>query len=108
MDNKTQEKIQQLQMIEQGMQSFLAQKQQFQAQVAEIDSALKELNKTEDSYKIVGNIMVKKDKEELIKDLKSKKETFELRLKTLEKQEKQMKDKAERMQKEVLSKLKKD
>ena len=108
MNDKTQEKIQQLQMIEQGMQSFLAQKQQFQAQVAEIDSALKELNKTEDSYKIVGNIMVKKDKEELIKDLKSKKETFELRLKTLEKQEKQMKDKAERMQKEVLSKLKKD
>ena len=106
MEKSTEEKIQQLQLIEQGMQNFLAQKQQFQAQLAEIESALKELEKSKDAYKIVGNIMVSADKEELLKDLKSKKEIIDLRIKTLEKQEKQMKEKASAMQSQVLEKLK--
>ena len=106
MEKSTEEKIQQLQMIEQGMQNFLLQKQQLQAQLVETDSALKELETSETAYKIVGNIMVSADKEELKKDLQSKKETVELRIKTLEKQEAQMKEKASSMQSEVLEKLK--
>ena len=47
MEKTTEEKIAQLQMIEQGMQNFLLQKQQFQAQIIEIESALKELEKSE-------------------------------------------------------------
>ncbi len=39
----TEEKMQQLQMIEQNMQQTLSQKQQFQMQLMEIDSALKEI-----------------------------------------------------------------
>ena len=107
MDKTTQDKIQQLQMIEQGMQNFLMQKQQVQAQLIEIESALKELEKTDEAFKIVGNIMVKSNKEDLKKDLASKKEILDLRIKTLEKQEKDMKDKATAMQSEVMEKLKK-
>jgi prefoldin beta subunit len=107
MEKSIEEKIAQLQLIEQGMQNFLIQKQQFQAQLVEIESALKELEKSAISYKIVGNIMVDANKEELTKDLKSKKEIIELRVKTLEKQEKQMKEKASALQLEVLAKLKK-
>ena len=106
MEKTTEEKIQQLQLIEQGMQNFLMQKQQFQGQLVEVESAIKELEKSKDAFKIVGNIMVSADKEELLKDLKSKKETVELRIKTLEKQEKQMKEKATAMQSEVMEKLK--
>ena len=106
MEKTTEEKIQQLQLIEQGMQNFLIQKQQFQAQMVEIESALKELEKSETAYKIVGNIMVSANKEELVKDLKSKKEMIELRIKTLERQEAQMKEKATAMQSEVMEKLK--
>ncbi len=107
MEKSTEEKIQQLQMIEQGMQGFMMQKQQFQAQLIEIESALKELEKSDTAFKIVGNIMVSTDKETLTKDLQEKKETIELRIKTLEKQENQMKEKAESMQSEVMAKLKK-
>jgi len=106
MEKATEEKIQQLQMIEQGMQSFSMQKQQFQAQLVELDSALNELEKTDTAYKIVGNVMVLSNKEDLVKDLTSKKEVIELRIKTLEKQEAQMKEKATSMQSEVLEKLK--
>jgi prefoldin beta subunit len=107
MEKETQEKIQQLQMIEQGMQNFLMQKQQIQAQIIEIESALKELENTEESFKIVGNIMVKADKETLKKDLTAKKEVLDLRIKSVEKQEKEMKDKASAMQSEVMKNLKK-
>ena len=106
MEKSTEEKIQQLQLIEQGMQNFLVQKQQFQAQLVEIESALKELEGSKETFKIVGNIMVNANKEELSKDLKSKKEMLELRIRTLEKQEKQMKEKATAMQSEVMEKLK--
>ena len=105
MDKETQEKIQQLQMAEQGMQTILLQKQQFQTQIFEIENALKELETAKEAYKIVGNIMVLNKKENLIKELTEKKETTEIRIKTLEKQEKQIKEKTTDMQKKVMEKL---
>jgi prefoldin beta subunit len=101
------EKLNQLQILEQSMQTFLVQKQQFQTQLAEIDSAIEELGKSEHAYKIVGNIMIKSDKKDILEDLKKKKEILELRLKTIEKQEKNLKDKAEKAQAEVLGDMKK-
>ena len=103
---ETEQKISQLQLFEQSLQSILAQKQQFQMQQVEIESALGELDKTQAAYKIVGNIMVASDKEDLKKDLSSKKEIVNLRLKTLEKQENQIKERAEKLQAEVLKKIK--
>ena len=64
-EKETEKKISQLQMMEQSMQGFLMQKQQFQGQLVEIESALKELEKSKEAYKIVGNIMVSSDKKEL-------------------------------------------
>jgi len=105
-EKETEKKISQLQMMEQSMQTFLMQKQQFQAQLIEIESALKELEKSKEAYKIVGNIMVKGNKEDIEDDLKKKKEMIDLRIKTLEKQESQIKEKAGAVQKEVMDELK--
>ena len=104
---ETQESISKLQLIEQNVQTLLMQKQQFQGQLFELESALKELEKTDEAYKIVGNVMIKTDKTALKAELSSKKEIIDLRLKNIDKQEKQMKDKAEALQKEVMGKLKK-
>lgn len=104
---ETQQKISQLQLFEQSLQNVLIQKQQFQSQLVEIESALKEIGTAKEVYKIVGNIMVDSKKEDLKKDLASKKEIIELRIKTLEKQEKNIKEKATKMQSEVLEKIKK-
>lgn len=107
MSKETEQRIAQLQLMEQSLQNLMVQKQQFQAQLMEIESALEELAKTDSAYKIVGNIMVKNTKEELDKDLKSKKEMIEIRIKTLEKQEKQIKEKVSTTKEEVMKKLKK-
>lgn len=105
MEKETEQKISQLQLLEANMQQFARQKQQFQAQLIEIESAMKELQKTEKAFKIVGNIMIESSKEDLNKDLKSKQELLNMRIETMEKQEKTLKDKAEKLQKEVLGKI---
>jgi len=105
---ETEQKIGQLQMFEQSLQNFLGQKQQFQAQLVEIESALSELEGTDKAYKIVGNIMVESNKDELKADLQSKKEMLELRIKTMEKQETQVRERASKLQSEILKKIKKE
>lgn len=105
---ETEQKIGQLQMFEQGLQSFLGQKQQFQMQLVEIESALNELENTNKSYKIVGNIMVEVNKNELKADLQSKREMVELRIRTIERQEAQVREKASKLQSEILKKMKKE
>ncbi len=107
MEKKVEDKIQELQMIEQNLQGFLSQKQTFQAQLMEIESALKELQNSETAYKIVGNIMVKADKAQLAEELNSKKEIAELRIKTLERQETKLRESASGLQKEVLEEMNK-
>ena len=98
----TEEKITQLQILEQNLQSLILQKQTFQNQTLEIDSALKEMESSKkEVYKIVGNIMIASEKEALKNELNSKKEISELRLKNIEKQEKIIKEKAETIQKEI-------
>lgn len=107
-EKETEEKLNQLQLLEQNMQNFLLQKQNFQAQLLEVESALGELEKTDSAFKIVGNIMVASEKNALKKDLEQKKEMLEIRIKNLEKQEEKIKEKASKTQAEVLEKIKKE
>ncbi|MBI2147725.1 prefoldin subunit beta [Candidatus Woesearchaeota archaeon] len=106
-DADTQEKISQLQALEHNLQNFLLQKQTFQSQLLEIESAMSELQQTDTAYKIVGNIMVKADKQALQKELDDKQGLVGLRIKALEKQEAKLKEEASRKQAEVLADMKK-
>lgn len=108
LSKETEEKISKLQLIEQNTQNLLIQKQVFQSQLLEIENALKELENTKQNpYKIVGNIMVLSKREDVQKDLKSKKEIIELRIKNIEKQEEKLKKEAKDIQTEVLKEVKK-
>jgi prefoldin beta subunit len=66
-----------------------AQKQQVAFQLEMTNSSLEEMskNKEKNVYKVVGNVLFLKDAKEMEKELKEKKESTELRVKTLEKQE---------------------
>lgn len=105
MTDTNEEQIAQLSQIEQSLHQFLRQRQSFSAQLNEVETALKELEKTDNSYKIIGNIMVLKDKEELKVDLSAQKEMIELRIKTIESQEEKLKEKAKKLQQEIVSKM---
>ena len=101
----SEEKIAQLQLLEQNMQNFNMQKQQFQMQLNEIASALENLKDSEKAYKIVANIMVSAKKEDLEGELKQKKEMLDIRIKKLEKQEEEIRVKSQKIQKEVLGNM---
>ncbi|MFP4111557.1 MAG: prefoldin subunit beta [Candidatus Woesearchaeota archaeon] len=104
---ETQEKINELQMAEQTLQSYLNQKQAFQSQKLEIESALKELENTNSAYKIIGNIMIKNSKDDLKKDLDEKNERMSLRIKSIEKQENSLKEKTQAIQQDILKNIEK-
>lgn len=82
------------------------QKQQFQQAVIETESALKELESAKESYKILGGVMLSASKEDLKKELSTKKAELDLRIKTLETQEKKLKEKAEEIRKDLMEETK--
>jgi len=107
MPNPNEEKMQELQSMEQNLQLMLNQKQTFQAQLLEVDNALSELEKTQHQvYKIIGTIMVASNKQQTIKELEERKNILELRIKTIEKQENNIKQKANKLQEELLKEMK--
>lgn len=98
-------KISQLQLLQQNLQNIVLQKQQFQTQIVELDSALNELKSTDKAYKIVGKIMLAASKEELAKELVQKKEIAEIRLKHFNQQEEKLQHNFEELQQEVVKEL---
>ena len=104
----TENKIARLQMIEQNLQTITVQKQTFQSQTMEIENAINELNNVKEAYKIIGQIMVASKKEDLKKDLHQKKEVLDIRIKSLDKQEKELRDKASTIQSEILKTINKE
>jgi prefoldin beta subunit len=88
---------------------IIQQRQQIELKLKEIDDALQELDKTDEKtpiYKSVGAILIKaKNKEDLIKELLSNKESFEIRKNTLEKQEGRTKERLNELQSKVQNAL---
>lgn len=103
---ETEQKINQLQLLEQNLQNLALQRQQFQSQLIEVENALNELETTNQAYKIVSNIMVLTNIDELKKELQQRKEMIDIRIKNLEKQEEKLRAKAKELQKDVLSAMK--
>ena len=107
-DQDTQQKIQELQVLEHNMQNLLMQKQAFQMEINETANALDELKNTnEDVYKMVGSIMIKGDKEKIIKELGDKKNVLDLRMESLDKQEKLIESKAKEIHEGVKKSMEK-
>jgi len=94
-----------MEISEEKQKEILALYQQYQALLVEIESlkiknkeieeVLEELNKSNknEAYKLVGNVLIKKTKDELIKELNDEKEIVELRLKSLEKSKQKIEEK---------------
>ena len=76
--------------VQQNLQAVLIQKQQVEMELTETEKALEELAKAADSeaiYKFAGNLLVKVEKEAMVKELNEKKELGSTRKMVLAKQE---------------------
>ena len=90
--------IQEMQILEQRLQNSIFQKQAFQMELAETDSAITELEKSgEEVFKIIGQLMIKSDKSKIREELNDKKKILDLRVKALEKQESSLTEEVEKI-----------
>lgn len=103
------EKLQELQLIEQHLQSFMAQKQSCQVESNEAENALHEIKKSgSEIYKIIGNIMLKSNPDEIKKELEEKKKLLNLRISSIEKQENLLEEKSDELKNELTSSFQKE
>jgi prefoldin beta subunit len=96
--------LEQFQQAQQQAQALAAQRAQLQSLMTEVEEALEELSKVSEEtpvYKALGRILIKRSRGEMEKELREEKETLELRIKVLSRQEERV---VERMQ-EIRQKL---
>jgi prefoldin beta subunit len=68
----------------------------------EVENATRELAEAKESYRIVGNIMVKAAPEKLKSELEERKATLQARISAIERQEQKLREEMQRLQKEIL------
>jgi len=112
MDNippKVQNQIAQFQQLTQQIQMVTTQKIQLEAQGRELEKTVQELERvTEESavFKNVGSLLIQvKDKPALIAELKEQKETAEVRVKTLDRQDKHLRERHKSLQDQITQAL---
>ena len=100
-----QDQIGRLQQLQSQLQLIQQQRYQVEARLKEIDEALEELEKATEKtpiYKSVGSILIKSEgKESVISELKSNKESLDIRRNTLNKQEGRTREKLTELQSKV-------
>ncbi len=107
LDEETQRKIQELQMMEQTFQQLLMQKNAFSMESNETDLIIKEVEKTEGEVsRVIGNqVIIKSTKEAILEDMKKKKELIDTRMKSINEQEQEFSKKIESIREEVMKKI---
>lgn len=107
MDNippKVQNQLMMLQQLQQQLQTVMSQKAQYEISVKEAKKAQEELTEVADDAEVfvnVGTILMQRDKATVLAQLSDKVESMELRIKSLEKQEKALQTKFEQLQAQI-------
>jgi prefoldin beta subunit len=96
-----------MQQLQQALQSILAQKQQVELELSEIEQASTEVQKLADDatiYKATGSLMIKAEKAKVTTELNERKDLLNTRASVLTKQEERMRSQL----KEVQTRLQQD
>lgn len=98
---QVQERLLRLQQLQQTLQSVLAQKQQVELEMSEIDQASTELQKLADDavvYKATGSLMIRAEKTKMIAELSERKDLLNTRVTILAKQEERLRSQLKELQ----------
>lgn len=103
---QVQHQLAQLQQVQQQAQALATQKAQVTSALNETEMALEELKKLEEDaviYKNVGQLLIKSERDVVSNELAEKKETLELRARTLERQEERIQKRFQQLQEQLRS-----
>jgi prefoldin beta subunit len=103
-----QQRLLRLQQLQQTLQGVMSQKQQLELQLTEVEQAVSELEKLNETavvYKSIGALLVKAEKDKVTTELTERKELVKMRVDVLAKQEErlrtQVKDLQEKLQQDL-------
>ncbi len=103
-----QQRLLRLQQLQQTMQGVMAQKQQLEMQLTEVEQATGELEKLDETaviYKSIGALLIKSEKDKVTTELTERKELLTMRVDVLAKQEErlrtQVKDLQDKLQQDL-------
>ncbi|MGQ9587635.1 MAG: prefoldin subunit beta [Thermoplasmata archaeon] len=106
---KVQNQIAQFQQLTQQIQMVTTQKIQLEAQVRELEKTVQELERLPDDatvFRNVGSLLIQvKDRPALLGELKEQKETTEVRIKTLDRQDKHLRERHQSLQQQITQAL---
>ena len=104
-----QNQLAQLQQLQQQASVIVNQRQQLELAVRELERTIEELAKAEPDatiYRSVGGLLIRaKDKAVVTKELTDTKETTEVRLESVKRQEQRLRERLESLQKELQAAL---
>ncbi len=86
------------------LQAVILRKQQYEAELREVEKAVIEMEKLPQDakiYKNVGNFLVQIARDPALQELKDRKELLELQLKTLARQESMLREQIEKLRGEI-------
>jgi prefoldin beta subunit len=90
------------------LQSVLLRKQQYEAELREVEKAISEIEKLPQDakiYKSVGNFLLPQTKDSALQELRDRKELLELHVKTLARQESLLREQLEKLREEINKEL---
>lgn len=96
-----------LQALSEQLRATTEERQNLELEIKDIDRVLGEIEALPDGeavYQMVGNIMIKKDREEIKKELQDKKENDNLMLQTLKQQEQSLTAQINQIRREMILK----
>ena len=106
--NYIQNQIRQVQQIESQLEQIANQRYQLDSRIKELEKTLKELQEVGDSvpvFKSVGSVLYRvEDRKKLTSDLSEQKELSEIRIKTLERQQKSLEEKYKELESSLQAK----
>ncbi|MGD9130455.1 MAG: prefoldin subunit beta [Candidatus Bathyarchaeota archaeon] len=99
-----QQRLLRLQQLQQNLQGVMAQKQQLEMQLTEVEHAASELEKMKETaviYKSIGALLVKSEKNKVTTELTERKELLKMRVDVLAKQEERLRTQAKDLQEKL-------
>jgi prefoldin beta subunit len=99
-----QQRLLRLQQLQQTLQGVMAQKQQLEMQLSEVEHAEGELAKMKETaviYKSIGALLVKSKKDKVTAELTERKELLKMRVDVLAKQEERLRTQAKDLQEKL-------
>lgn len=103
-----QHRLMQLQESQERLRAIIIRRQQYEVELREVQRALEELEKLSPNtpvYKTVGSLLFLTDRDKTIAELQDRKETLELHIKTLERQESLARKQVEELRQKISQSL---